>query len=92
MFSVFCIYVCYTGLSVPSSLVVTCLEWDDLLALLCVIFVCVLSLSHIFSGSGVALLTFASFLTFDFFTSGQRYKVLESSKRQVSHDCVYVMS
>ena len=40
---------CYTVLSVLSSLVVTCWESADILALLCVMFSCVLSLSHMVS-------------------------------------------
>ena len=40
--------MCYAGLSVPCSLVITCLERSDLLALLCVVFFCVVSLSHKF--------------------------------------------
>ena len=39
-----CLY--YTVLSVPCSLVITCWERAGLLALLCVVFSCVLSLSH----------------------------------------------
>ena len=34
-------YLCYTVLYVPCSIVVTCSELDDLLALLCVMFSCV---------------------------------------------------
>ena len=52
---VICVCVYYSVLSVPSSLVVTCWEGADLLALLCVMFSCVLPLSHFVSGSGVAL-------------------------------------
>ena len=37
--------VCYAVVSVPCSLVVTCCERADLLAVLCVVFSCVLSLS-----------------------------------------------
>ena len=42
--------VCHAFLSVHCSLVVTCWEWVNLLALLCVIFYCVLSLSCVVSG------------------------------------------
>ena len=38
---VFHVCICYAVLSVPCSLVITCCERDDLLALLCVIFSCV---------------------------------------------------
>ena len=41
----FDICLCYSGFSVPCSLVVTCREMADLFALLCVVFACVLSLS-----------------------------------------------
>ena len=43
IFLLFMVYVClyFTGLSVLCSLVVTCLERDDLLALLCVLLSCV---------------------------------------------------
>ena len=43
----FHVCVCYAVLSVPWSLVITCWEKDDLLALLCVVFSCVLTLSNI---------------------------------------------
>ena len=46
---VFCFCLCHTVLSVPCSLVVTCLERTDLLALLYIMFSCVLSLSHMVS-------------------------------------------
>ena len=42
----FRVYLCHTVLSVPCSHVVTCWERADLLALLFVVFSCVLSLSH----------------------------------------------
>ena len=42
-------------LSVPCSLVVTCWEKADLLALLYVMFSCVLSLSHIVSWIGCGI-------------------------------------
>ena len=38
---VFCVCLCYTVLSVPCSLVITCWERADLLTLLCVMFSCV---------------------------------------------------
>ena len=40
--------VCCTVVSVPCSLVVTCWERADLLAVVCVVFSCVLSLSQMF--------------------------------------------
>ena len=43
---VICICLCHTAISVSCSLMVTCWERADLLALLCVMFSCVLSLSH----------------------------------------------
>ena len=43
------VFVCYTMLSVPCSLVVTCCERADLLALVYMIFSCVLSLSNMVS-------------------------------------------
>ena len=48
----FLLFICYVGLfyavlSVPCSLVITCWERADLLALLCVEFSCVLSLFQI---------------------------------------------
>ena len=46
---VFHVCLCYAVLSVPCSLVITCWERVDLLALLWVVFACVLSLSHIVS-------------------------------------------
>ena len=42
----FRVYLGYSVLSVPCSLVITCWERNDLLVLLCVVFCCVLSLSH----------------------------------------------
>ena len=46
----FCfVFVCLTALSVPCCPVVTCLEWTDILALLYVMFSCLLSLSHMVS-------------------------------------------
>ena len=42
----FHIYLCFAVLSVPSNLVIACWESADLLALLCVVFSCVMSLSH----------------------------------------------
>ena len=42
----FRVCLCCAVLSVPCSLVVTCWERADLLALLCVVLYCVLSLSH----------------------------------------------
>ena len=47
----FMFHVChyYTVLSVPTILVITCWESDDLLSLLCMMFPCVLSLSHMVS-------------------------------------------
>ena len=39
----FHVCLCYAVLSVPCSLVVTCLEWADLLALLCVVFPCAIA-------------------------------------------------
>ena len=50
---VFCVCLCFTVLSVPSSFVVTYLEMTDLFALLCVMFFVFLSLSHMVSGSGM---------------------------------------
>ena len=58
-----CLY--YTVLSVPSSLVITCGERSDLLALLCVMFPCDLSLSHWCLGSGVNRFLIFAFFTFD---------------------------
>ena len=43
----FRVYLCYAVLPVPCSLVITCWERTDLLVLLCVVFSCVLSFSHI---------------------------------------------
>ena len=44
----FHVYLCYNAVfSVHSSIAVTCWERADFLALLCVVFSCVLSLSHI---------------------------------------------
>ena len=48
----FVFHVCHAVSSVPCSLVVTCWEISDLLALLYVIFSCVLSLSHMVSWVG----------------------------------------
>ena len=49
-FSYFCfVFVCHTVLSVLCNLVVNCREMADLLALLHVMFSCVLSLSHMVS-------------------------------------------
>ena len=42
----FRVCLCHNLFYVPCSLVVTCWERDDLLALLCVMFSCVLSLAH----------------------------------------------
>ena len=42
-------YVCNAVLSVPGNLVITCWERADLLALLCVMFSCVLFPSHMVS-------------------------------------------
>ena len=46
---IFALCLCYIVLSAPCSLVVTCWERADLLTLLCVVFSCVLSLSHMVS-------------------------------------------
>ena len=47
MFFMFHVYLCYNAVfSVPCSIVVICWERADLLALLCVVFSCFLSLSH----------------------------------------------
>ena len=48
---VFMFHVClnYNVLSVPCSLMITCWTRQDLLALLCMMFPCVLSLSHMVS-------------------------------------------
>ena len=46
---VFCVGLCHAVLSVYCSLVVTCWERADLLALLYVMFSCVFSLSHMVS-------------------------------------------
>ena len=51
----FYICVCRTVLSVPCSLVVTCWERADLLALLCVMFSCVCHFLIWCPGSGVVL-------------------------------------
>ena len=50
-------HVClsYAVMSVPCSLEITCWESADLLALLFVMFSCVLSLSHMVFASGVVL-------------------------------------
>ena len=48
-----CVCLGYTVLSVPCSLVITCLERADLLSLLCVMFSCVLSSPYWYPGSGV---------------------------------------
>ena len=55
--------VCRAFLSVQCSLVVTCWERADILALLCAEFCCVLSLSHVVSwvGSGTWLYRFLIF-------------------------------
>ena len=45
----FRVSLCYTVLSVPCRFVITCWEGADLLALLCVMFSCVLLLSHMVS-------------------------------------------
>ena len=42
----FHVYLCYAVLSVPCSLVITCCERADILALLRFVFACVLSLYH----------------------------------------------
>ena len=46
-------YVClyYTILSIPCNLAISCWERADLLALLCVMFPCALSLSHVVFGT-----------------------------------------
>ena len=49
------VYVCYTVLFVPCSLMVTCCDRADPLAFLFVMLSCVLSLSHMCSGLGVVL-------------------------------------
>ena len=74
-------HVCRIFLSVHCSLVVTCWERADLLDLLCVMFYCVLSLSHVVSwvrcGAGLYLfLIFAFFLTFDCVLLGPEKAVL----------------
>ena len=48
-FLLFVFHVCHAVMSVPCSLVVTCWERAGLLALVCVMFSCVLSLSHMVS-------------------------------------------
>ena len=48
---IFQVYLCYTVLSVPCSLVIACWETIDLLALLCVMFSCVfVTFPYFFSG------------------------------------------
>ena len=42
----FHVYLCYAALSVPCSIMGTCRQKADLLALLCVAFLVFLSLSH----------------------------------------------
>ena len=49
MLSMFHVCFCYATLSVPCSLAVTCCQKADLLALLCVVYYCVLLLSHMVS-------------------------------------------
>ena len=44
--SVFHVCLYYTVMSVPCSLVITCWEWADLLALVCVMFSCVFVTFH----------------------------------------------
>ena len=51
----FILHVCHAFLSFHCSLVVTCCERADPLALLYVMFIVFLSLSHVVSGSGVVL-------------------------------------
>ena len=51
----FHVCLCYAILSVPCSLVITCWEKVDLLVLLCIVFFCILSLSHMVSRPGVVL-------------------------------------
>ena len=48
----FCLlcFVCLDTVSVPCSLVVTCWKRADLLAVVCVVFSCVVSLSQMCSG------------------------------------------
>ena len=58
-FLLFMFHVCHAGLYVHCSLLVTCLERAYLLALLYVVFSCVLALSPLLSW----VLTFAFFLT-----------------------------
>ena len=66
-----CFRVCHAFMSVHCSLVITCWERDNLFALVCVMFYCVLSLSHVVSwvrcGTWLyRFLIFASLLTLIF--------------------------
>ena len=62
---IFHVFLCYAILSVPCSLVITCWEMGDLLALLCVVFSCVLLHSHILSWVKCCT-SFSHFLIFIF--------------------------
>ena len=63
---VFHVCLCYTVLSVPCSHVIVCLERAEFLALLCVMFPCVLSLSHMVSRARCGSWLYR-FLIFTFF-------------------------
>ena len=65
-----------TALSVPCSLVVTCWERANLLALLYVMFSCVLSLSHTVSWVRYLIVSIPDLCILPYFYSGQNIGVL----------------
>ena len=68
LLSVFHVYLCYAVLSVPCSIVVTCWERFDLLALLCIVFSCSLvTFSYGVPGEGPGTGLYL-FLIFAFFS------------------------
>ena len=76
-----CVFVCYAVLSVPCSLVITYCERANLLALLCVMCSCALSLSHIVSRCPRSGVVFVSILQLaSFFTSRTLVELRGSSK------------
>ena len=89
-FLLFMFRVCHAFLFVHCSLVVTCWERTDLLALLYVMFYCVLSLSHVVSWvrCGACLFRFLIIESFSYFDGRWRTGRLKMSWEKLTEkDC-----
>ena len=87
LFLLFMFRVCHAAMSVYCSLVVTCWERANLLAHLCLVFSCVLSLSHVVSWDRRGTWLYRSLIFAFFLTSKIRFFIY--FLWQNSHKCSY---